>query len=123
MTTSRPRAVHLRAASSTRLRAACGAWVGTALLTRDKDDVTCRRCRGLIHRADLGVEPMRGRMMDVTLYDAEPLRAELVDAVAQGLLLRPPAGETPVLRKWSQIDKAEFVTATDIDDGLDDVSS
>ena len=116
MMATNERRLHLRARSSTRLRAACGAWVGTALMAREKAEVTCRRCRALLLQAELGVEPMLGRRMVVTMYESEPERGVLVDAVAQGLMLRPDDQEKPVLRKWSKIKKAEFVAAMEMND-------
>ena len=103
------RKVHWHPPSAAVPRARCGAWMGTALVSRDDKKVTCRRCRNFMVQAELALEPMRGRPMEVTYKDGTTERGQLIDAARAGLELCRLGDGKRVLAEWPRVERADFL--------------
>lgn len=110
--------VHWRAKGYSTPRARCGAWYGTAQVTRDRREVTCRKCLSFLVQADLSVEAVRGRSLVITTRDEEPERGTLIEASAAGLKVCRSPGQEPKLIRWTRIKSFDFVDQV-VDDSAD----
>lgn len=96
-------------------RARCGAWIGTALVTRDPRAVTCGRCRRLMPPPDaepeppLEIRPIRGRPVQVEYSDGGVEVGMLVNAVDAGLALCRRSDGKRVVADWTRIETARFL--------------
>ena len=107
------RRIHWHPPAYAQPRPRCGAWHGTAAVTRDADKVTCQRCRRFMVQQALALEPMRGRPIRVTYKDGETEQGPLIDAVTAGLELCRITDGKRILASWPTIKTARFVDEED----------
>lgn len=100
---------HWHPDSATVPKTHCGVAVETARLTRDRDRVTCKRCRRFMVMAEIGITPVLGRPVEVRCDDGTRLRGQLFKAGRFGIeLLRHQDGQQVVVR-WGQLEGFEYL--------------
>ena len=117
------RRIHWRPSGYSAPRARCGAWYGTAQVTRDEQKVTCGKCRNFLIQAQLSLEAVRGRLLVIELRDDDAARGTLIAASAAGLQVCRGPGREPQLIRWTRITSFDFVDhdASDSGDGAEEM--
>ena len=104
-----PRRIHWHPPGYVQPRARCGAWRGTAAVSRNKDRVTCRRCRCFIAQATIGLIPIRGRPIRVAYRNGKTAEGQLIDALVKGLTICSRSNGKLITAPWSDIASFEYL--------------